>query len=136
MEKRFQEGWETHAKIQACFPELSTEEMRVFYSPDLPFSIGYHAALFDERNNIVFEIKSASWFKRQPKFCCAQLAGYRHFLGAEGIFLLYQKQPNGLIKFWRHRPESLPSWDELKRIALESDKLLLAKEAKSALEVT
>jgi hypothetical protein len=127
----FEQGRKTHAEIESRYPGFQCEQTRTFISPELPFSIGYHPDLYDEPKKTVYEIKSESWFKEQPFYCLAQLSGYRHFLQAEhAVFLLYKRQ-EGKLMVREHVPDRVLNWQGLKRIALESDKMLLESPAPS-----
>ena len=118
----FRNGWKMHSAIQADFPGLHSEQLSTFSDPSLPFSIGYHPDMWDGERGIVYEIKPQGWFYDHRPYCEAQLAGYCHFKQARGVFLLYTKGGYAGLA-----PRRLPSWDELRAIALKSDAILLEK---------
>ena len=94
---------------------MHAEKPNTFTDPSLPFDIGYHPDLYDDKARIVYEIKPLDWYSSHVEYCVAQLSGYMHFKKAAGLFLLYVDGG-----FTGCRMPFVKTWDELKEIALKS----------------
>ena len=117
-------GWKAHEAIQRDFPQAQAEKLYTFSDPSLPFDIGYHPDLYDAKRGVLYEIKPVKWFNDNQDYCKAQLAGYMHFTGAKGLFLLYETADR-LLSYVGHPAVDMPAWEQLRDVALKSDAMLL-----------
>ena len=116
------------------FPGTASEKRGRFVDDTLPFAIDYHPDIWDRAESKVWEIKPLGWFYGHYDYCVAQLSGYRHFTRASlAGFMLYKLRRWSGEKVtkehidgpWPYVPPSYNSWEYLRRVALESDMLLL-----------
>lgn len=116
------EGWAAHSIIEERLKAWKDEERHVYSDPELPFDIGYHPDLYDRERKAVYDIKTFQWFFYHPRYCIAQVSGYKHFLNADrGDLVLYIRNGRDIL----HLPYFMPQewiipWPELKQIALRS----------------
>lgn len=113
------------------FPEFPRESLREYRDPALPFAIQYRPDLYDPLTKTVYDIKSQKWVIQNLRYCVAQISGYVSFLGAKhAVFLVYRNSYLGNGKRitegpWPWTTPYLVSWDHLRRVAMESYKLLI-----------
>ena len=119
-----EQGWKNHAEIEGRYPAFKVDR-QVFSSDELEFDVGYHPDLYDPVAKTVYEIKSVGYYHDQERYCLVQLSGYVHFLKAErGVFLLYNRLPRGPLTVIEEPMRALCPWPELKRIMVDSDRML------------
>ena len=133
--KRFEAGKDAHSVIEGMFPWAANERRGRYVDSGLPFAIVYHPDLWDRAESKVWEIKPMGWFLTHYDYCVAQLSGYRHFTHASSAgFMLYRLRRWDCMRGITaddidgprpYVPSSFDSWEHLRRIALESDSMLL-----------
>jgi hypothetical protein len=137
---RFTIGQRIHELIQkVVYSEFQSEVTHTpdcaefFHDETLPVDIIFHVDLYDNRHNIVYDIKPATWSIRELDYCIAQLSGYKHFMRAKAAQLilyriLNQKPVEELslddFIFFPYNPPYLYTWDELKPIVVQSLRVL------------
>ena len=133
--KRFKAGQEVHGVIEGMFPWAANERRGRYVDETLPFTIDYHPDIWDRAGSRVWEIKPVGWFFTHYEYCVAQLSGYMHFTRASlAGFMLYRlrKWDGGRMMTvddiegpWPYVPPAFNSWEFLRKVAMESDNLLL-----------
>ena len=135
LRKRFKAGQEVHGVIEGMFPWAANERRGRYVDETLPFTIDYHPDIWDRAGSRVWEIKPVGWFFTHYEYCVAQLSGYMHFTRASlAGFMLYRlrRWDGGRMMTvddiegpWPYVPPTFNSWEFLRKVAMESDTMLL-----------
>jgi len=117
------------------FPWAANERRGRYVDETLPFTIDYHPDIWDRAGSRVWEIKPVGWFFTHYEYCVAQLSGYMHFTRASlAGFMLYRlrRWDGGRMMTvddiegpWPYVPPTFNSWEFLRKVAMESDTMLL-----------